>query len=454
MRTPAHSTNVILKHAVLRGLHARTVRSMLAQGALLLVACACHCAGLHMSIDTSSSPFVKRADPHVVLQWDTGDVARVLALSQAVVVNYQGPPPPLPSLPLLASLHRRGALTHPHPHRTGIYTVSPGVHVAAPSRSVGKAVRCVETRDALCASTNGSLLVLPNHGDIAVPTDPTLKGLPAMVADFMRTGCGTPRSDAKRTVTHTAQYAVSACDLDAMRYSLLLYRDVLYAIPMPVPVWLHLLLCISCMVTLSLVLYILRPRTEEADSKKTEVPTTHVSPRVLDGGLVNVSVAVLATGVTQAVSTAFVTHEEIAGFTAMCVAFVFYLSTALVTRFYGDREYDKGVVVDACVVGMAAVCTGSYASLQHPFNYVTVWAVLFRMWHKIIRLSFGGGYNPGALFLTLRCFLDSVVLGFMLAYGWAVSFGNAIEAGLWIVPVTVWAYVVAKYIFLQHTHMS
>eukprot|EP00961_Rhodomonas_salina_P029507 397463-Rhodomonas_salina.1 len=44
----------------------------------------------HMSPDLSKPPFLHRSNDASLLQWDTGDIACMLALSQAVVVNYQG----------------------------------------------------------------------------------------------------------------------------------------------------------------------------------------------------------------------------------------------------------------------------------------------------------------------------------------------------------------------------
>eukprot|EP00961_Rhodomonas_salina_P010182 136928-Rhodomonas_salina.1 len=52
-----------------------------------------------------------------------------------------------------------------------------------------------------------------------------------------------------RVVTDNRTYDVSACDVNAMEHALLLYDDVLYAVAIPTPIWLHFLLCVSCMVS-------------------------------------------------------------------------------------------------------------------------------------------------------------------------------------------------------------
>eukprot|EP00961_Rhodomonas_salina_P278246 3759691-Rhodomonas_salina.1 len=65
-----------------------------------------------------------------------------------------------------------------------------------------------------------------------------------------------------------------------------------------------------------------------------------------------------------------------------------------------------GVLVDGSIACISVVCIGSYVTLQHPFNAVTIWATLFQMWNKLMRFSYGHGYNPNMLFTTVRLGLD------------------------------------------------
>jgi hypothetical protein len=153
----------------------------------------------HFSIDTSKPPYLLDVSGNQI-HWDTGKIARVLAVSQSVLVSYQG-----------------------------IFTIPRGYHVLAPDwLPASHRLNCVEMKHTLCQLINSSLVLFPtaNYGTVHIPVNPHIPGVPHIVDALSRSGCTQTSSGAGRIVSDLPQYAITSCNLDAMQYSFFLHEVI------------------------------------------------------------------------------------------------------------------------------------------------------------------------------------------------------------------------------------
>eukprot|EP00961_Rhodomonas_salina_P196459 2651248-Rhodomonas_salina.2 len=396
--------------------------------ALVSLLCVRSATGYFYSTDGHIPPFLHRTGSSTeVVQWDTGDLARDLALSHGVMVNYQG-----------------------------VYTLHIGMHVSVPLQHRKHGFACDEFKNALCLGANESTLVLPASGNIVVAADSNPQ-LPKRLLDAKNMSCGFSDMGYGRIVADVQRYDISACDVHSMTHTFFLYDETLYIIPIAFSPLLHFLLCVGAMFTLSGILYILKPEADSiGEHTAQQIDAKNGS---LDVALGVTTISFLLTVASQAANNNFLSHEDVAGFGIACVAYVFYLASAVSTRLQGTpRAYEPGVTIDALITGVVVVCMGVYSTLQHPFNLVTTSLLLFRLWNKLLWFSFGGSYAPAPPYeipyVVTRFTIDSTNLCFSIVYGWNQSFQGIAVAGLALVPSLLGTFIAAKYTFLLHTHMD
>lgn len=362
---------------------------------------------------TMYPPFLRRVDKSKLL-WDTGDVARWYAMTDGVVVSYQG-----------------------------VWLLSDALHPIKPVKRHDNfgPLECYGARDALCAGAFGR--VFPTTTPILIT--PRYDSLHPELRPIAEGGCLNAGSGINRFITNKTQYDVTACDIDPMKYIVFHYQNKLYVIDMPYPPYLHFLLCISIVVSLSGVLYMLKPGPLSKD-RTTE---NGVQSQLLDGVLLNVFVASLSSTVFHGIHSSFVTYEDLLGYYFIGASLFFYFVFVIYWRvYYGLHQ--PGMFMDLSILHISFMFVTAFASLNHPFQTITLCAIIFRVWNKIIRFTHGVAGTIHVPFAIPRIIMDCVNLSIGLAYGWNVSITSGFLSTCWLTPMIWLMYLFAKYVFLEN----
>lgn len=425
---------------------------------------------------TDSPPYLRRAgNTHAIVDWDTGDLARQVSLSAGVVINHQG-----------------------------VRMLPNGHHVHVDTQYSRYTTPCLEVHGALCKLPYFNSSVLPSAGMVwvthtlrgPVPLQAPVPAAASRLNELRLHGCPGTGQGLGRTIVDGIQYDISACDIHAMRWTLFLYRDTLTILSSAYPPWLYFLLCLSTVFTLSCALYILRPFKDEAANASLNVTTMH-------WGLLNCFTSITTIVVMHTRHHVFITTEDWLGFLFATFTFYFYLAVAVTAYICtrrgattcddaqhatilhvdldmqgpqdmlriilhhvrtcllgtwkhpnGEPSYEAGLLTDTFILCIVSTCVGIYSSLDHPFNTVTLGALVFRMWNKLIRLGYGYGFAPSMPLVVARLLLDVINISFAVCCAWTSTHENSLTAGIWFTPLLVSMYAIAKYIFLSNTHIS
>eukprot|EP00961_Rhodomonas_salina_P133894 1801683-Rhodomonas_salina.2 len=248
-----------------------------------------------------------------MLQWDTGEIARAIAFGNGVVVDYNG----VRVLPKWV-----------FPKVSGFYSAD--------------YFDCFEWDEAFCHSPQNFSVVFPakSHEIIVRMNADHSHGFPSVLNNIIPQTCTATGNGIGRGVFDLPRYDLSACDVESMVKSFFLFHDKLYFIPLPFPPWLHFLLCVSAIFTLSAVLYVLKPRALTDDkestllfSSKTLYTRSNVKisaeqltsyAQTMDYVYVNALVTFILCISSQVYSDTFLTHEDRWAFAIGVVTFLFY----------------------------------------------------------------------------------------------------------------------------------
>lgn len=324
----------------------------------------------------------------------------------------------------------------------GVRAIRTQLHISVPSSTAR--MHCEATHGALCWVRESGSLILPSNGTITVSLEApeqTREQLPRALATVRDYGCPGPSAGKARVLTDTCRYDVSACDVNTMQWGFLLHRGELFVAAFPFSGWLYFAVCVSTIVTLTYILLILQPLSGDGSSKG-------VAQSSVDFGLANALVCVCTMVGVQTRHSSFLTLEDYAGFVFAFTTFYFYFVLTLLTRWDGSdtqspaplRDFVSGMVgtrpakhaqrqpgaitvepglaLDTFVCTIVCTCIGAYGSLEHPFNVVTLSALVFRMWNKLLRLVYAHGFNPTIPLLVLRLLLDCVNIAFGVCCAW------------------------------------
>lgn len=358
---------------------------------VLVLYCATTGSCYRFVISSQYPPFLRRASQEI-LQWDTGDLARILALSDGVVVNHQG-----------------------------VWLLNNNLHVTVAQTYASQSMECDEWKNALCALPSQNGVVFASAGSVFVPSNTSSIQLNALQS-YAGTSCQGNNVGVGRQITENVQYDISACDIGSMDKSFLLHGGYLYIVDAPYPAWIHLLLCVSTVFTLSGMLYILRPKETESSENVSEAfhdDNTLVQSKTLDGVMVNAILSIVTVMSFQIVHSTFVTIEDLMGFLITSISFFFYIvsvslhclstcngqysqkkhaltffSSQVIVIRYLKGKHAPGVFIDMCTSCISIVFISSYSSLDHPFINVIYAVMVFRQWNKIIRFTYGNTKNP------------------------------------------------------------
>eukprot|EP00961_Rhodomonas_salina_P300658 3939992-Rhodomonas_salina.2 len=264
-------------------------------------------------------------------------------------------------------------------------------------------MECDEWKNALCALPSQNGVVFASAGSVFVPSNTSSIQLNALQS-YAGTSCQGNNVGVGRQITENVQYDISACDIGSMDKSFLLHGGYLYIVDAPYPAWIHLLLCVSTVFTLSGMLYILRPKETESSENVSEAfhdDNTLVQSKTLDGVMV------------------------------------------IVIR-YLKGKHAPGVFIDMCTSCISIVFISSYSSLDHPFINVIYAVMVFRQWNKIIRFTYGDAFVPGVSYVLVRFTVDAIVLCITHAYGWNMAFNSSTVASLWLPPMMIAMYAASN----------
>lgn len=355
-----------------------------------------------------------------VMRWDVGDMGRALALSDGVLVGYHG----------ASFLH--DDLTVQIPGGQVPHTCSP-VH------------------DALCNASFG--VVFPWESRVRVPVDvEQLMGEEDSVLDSLfRRGCRGYRNGVGRWISEDPYYDIGVCELTNMEYYVLFWENDVYIIQSPVNFSVHVMLCVVAVVSLSGILYLLRPQSTAATPGTKNDSLSHdgrVDSLFLQIGIGFSLVSTWVVIIMYSIWPAFVTVEDHLTYIFLLVSYHFYVVVVFVD-WWVYRKFHPGMLMDLFVTHLSLVFVAAYSTVAHPFQSVSLGITLFRLWNKMLRFANGkfGDWVLGVV--VFRIMLDSCNIMFMVAFGWNVFMSNVQIAALALVPLILFTYLVAKYVHLN-----